>query len=133
MLSCVFSTVEPQNNPLVVCRRHFCFVFGVCCKVHIFFNCGFTGLFATMVRSQPTLEKGKRPIVLEDYDDLIPGTSILNPNYSKQVYFVWSLVVAGGAKLAPLSSKSTCNFHVAFGVQGTLLASAFLCPVCSHS
>ena len=34
-------------------------------------------------------------------------------------------------KLASLSSKSTCNLYVAFGVQGAVLASAFLCPVCS--
>ena len=36
-------------------------------------------------------------------------------------------------KLAGLSSKSTCNLCVAFGVQGAALASAFLCPVCSIS
>ena len=36
-------------------------------------------------------------------------------------------------KLAGLSSKSTCNLCVAFGVQGAVLASAFLCPVCSIS
>ena len=36
-------------------------------------------------------------------------------------------------ELASLSSKSTCNLCVAFGVQGTVLASAFLCPVCSIS
>ena len=34
-------------------------------------------------------------------------------------------------ELASLSSKSTCNLYVAFGVQGAVLASAFLCPVCS--
>ena len=34
-------------------------------------------------------------------------------------------------KLASLSSKSTCNLYVAFGVQGAVLVSAFLCPVCS--
>ena len=36
-------------------------------------------------------------------------------------------------KLASLSSKSTCNLCVAFGVQGAVLASASLCPVCSIS
>ena len=36
-------------------------------------------------------------------------------------------------ELAGLSSKSTCNLCVAFGVQGAVLASAFLCPVCSIS
>ena len=36
-------------------------------------------------------------------------------------------------ELASLSSKSTCNLCVAFGVQGAVLASAFLCPVCSIS
>ena len=36
-------------------------------------------------------------------------------------------------KLAGLSGKSTCNLCVAFGVQGAVLASAFLCPVCSIS
>ena len=36
-------------------------------------------------------------------------------------------------ELASLSSKSICNLCVAFGVQGAVLASAFLCPVCSIS
>ena len=36
-------------------------------------------------------------------------------------------------KLASLNSKSTCNLCVTFGVQGAVLASAFLCPVCSIS
>ena len=36
-------------------------------------------------------------------------------------------------KLAGLSSKVHLQQFVAFGVQGTLLASVFLCPVCSTS
>ena len=42
-------------------------------------------------------------------------------------------VGTGLVKLASLSSKSTCNLCVAIGVQGAVLASAFLCPVCSIS
>ena len=42
-------------------------------------------------------------------------------------------LVQGLCELASLSSKSTCNLCVAFGVQGAVLASAFLCPVCSIS
>ena len=43
-----------------------------------------------------------------------------------------SQVGTGLVKLASLSSKSICNLCVAFGVQGAVLASAFLCPVCCH-
>ena len=42
-------------------------------------------------------------------------------------------VGTGLVKLASLSSKSICNLCVEFGVQVAVLASAFLCPVCSIS
>ena len=39
-----------------------------------------------MVRSQPTPEKGKKPTIPEDFDDIIHGSGILTPNYGKQAY-----------------------------------------------
>ena len=51
-------------------------------------------------------------------------------------WFTWEgapcQVVGGGPKMAPLSSKSDSTF-VDDRVQGTLLASVFLCPVCTNS
>ena len=51
-------------------------------------------------------------------------------------WFTWEgapcQVVERGVKLASLSSKSDSTF-VDDRVQGTLLASVFLCPVCIHS
>ena len=42
-------------------------------------------------------------------------------------------LVQGLSNWAGLSSKSHLQTFVAFGVKGTLLASVFLCPVCSIS
>ena len=39
-----------------------------------------------MVRSQPTPEKGKKPTIPEDFDDIIHGSGILTPNYGKRSY-----------------------------------------------
>jgi len=47
---------------------------------------GLFGLFASMVRSQPTPEKGKKPNIPEDFDDIIHGSGILTPNYGKRAY-----------------------------------------------
>ena len=44
-----------------------------------------------MVRSQPTPEKGKKPNIPEDYDDIIHGSGILAPNYGKRASLVRSL------------------------------------------
>ena len=52
---------------------------------------GLFGLFASMVRSQPTPEKGKKPTIPEDFDDFIHGSRILTPNYGKRasLYRFW--------------------------------------------
>ena len=44
-----------------------------------------------MVRSQPTPEKGKKPTIPEDFDDIIHGSGILTPNYGKRAYLYMSL------------------------------------------
>ena len=53
---------------------------------------GLFGLFASMVRSQPTPEKGKKPTIPEDFDDIIHGSGILTPNYGKRasLYGFWT-------------------------------------------
>ena len=37
-----------------------------------------------MVRSQPSPVKGKKPTIPQDYDEPVPGTSILLPNYGRR-------------------------------------------------
>ena len=37
-----------------------------------------------MERSQPTPEKGKKPNIPEDFDDIIHGSGILTLNYGKR-------------------------------------------------
>ena len=53
---------------------------------------GLFGLFASMVTSQPTPEKGKKPTIPEDFDDIIHGSGILTPNYGKRasLYGFWT-------------------------------------------
>ena len=70
-------------NPLVFCRRHFCCCFSFCQESAQILKFGLFGLFASMVRSQPTPERGKKPTIPEDFDDIIHGSGFLTPNYGK--------------------------------------------------
>ena len=53
-------------------------------KLCVLLNCGLSGLFSKMVRSQPSPVKGKKPTIPQDYDEPVPGTSILLPNYGRR-------------------------------------------------
>ena len=54
-----------------------------------------------MVRSQPTPEKGKKPNIPEDYDDIIHGSGILTPNYGKRVSLYGVKTECGCSGYAP--------------------------------
>ena len=75
-----------------------------------------------MVRSQPTPEKGKKPTIPEDFDDIIHGSGILTPNYGKRAYLYGVLTECGRsgsrpgrppAKIVPLV------FHSVWHALGT--------------
>ena len=54
-----------------------------------------------MVRSQPTPEKGKKPTIPEDFDDIIHGSGILTPNYGKRAYLYGVETERGRSGYAP--------------------------------
>ena len=70
---------------MVFYRIHFCCIFwSLLEKLCVLLNCGLSGLFSKMVRSQPSPVKGKKPTIPQDFDEPVPGTSILLPNYGRQ-------------------------------------------------
>ena len=76
-----------------------------------------------MVRSQPTPEKGKKPNIPEDFDDIIHGSGILTPNYGKRasLYGVYTehgrSGYAPGLDLDALPPKSYPWFFIPYGMH----------------
>ena len=65
-----------------------------------------------MVRSQPSPVKGKKPTIPQDYDEPVPDTSILLPNYGRRASLYGVRMEHRRRVYAPGLEPGKCNYSI---------------------